>query len=355
MPDNDQYIGGIATVINNYMHNKELFAEKGYSISLFDYKDSHCSTIAVGSIRKIVYGIKQAKAIKKRINSEKVDIVHIHTSRNSLFVKDVLVGAYLSNKSNSKICLTIHVGDSTTVFEKVPSNLKKKTIALLNKYFFKVFFLTKEIMNQFVENNLQVDKACVLYNTCDITYDEETSEANNEKLKVLFVGMINRDKGILELLDAISDKRISERIECHICGEITDNSIVAEFEQKYESVKGIVSLHGYVNGVEKDRLFSSCDVLVLPSYHEGFPLVILEALFCGCAIIATRVGAIPEILDDDNCLFVEVRNPQSIETALLAYLNDRERLVRTKKNNLELSSRFTLRHHIGLLCDLYEE
>ena len=61
MPDNDQYIGGVATVINNYFLDEDMFTARGYDISLFDYKDSHCSKIRIGSIKKIVYGVRNEK------------------------------------------------------------------------------------------------------------------------------------------------------------------------------------------------------------------------------------------------------------------------------------------------------
>ena len=54
---------------------------------------------------------------------------------------------------------------------------------------------------------------------------------------------------------------------------------------------------GWVSGEEKKKYLSNSNILVLPSYHEGFPVVILEAMASGSAVIATDVGAIPEMID----------------------------------------------------------
>lgn len=355
MPDKGQYVGGVATVINNYLLCKEQFANNGYSVSLFDYQEHNLSKLRIGFIRKVVYGFRQAKSLLTVVNNENTDIIHIHTSRNSLFVKDILLGAYISKNSKSKICLTVHVGDICTVYEKLPSFFKRITIRSLNRYFYKVFFLTKEIKKQFCCNGLNEDKACVLYNFCNFSNVNVSSLENRNKINILFVGMINRDKGIIDLLDAIANPIISEHAFCHICGEITDNSIRGLFEEKYDRVKAFTYLHGYVSGTKKEEMFSNCDILVLPSYHEGFPLVILEALEFGLAIIATPVGAIPEVLHEENCLFVEINNSKSIEDALISFIQDNEKLRNMKEYNRKLSRDFSKEKHIQKLCQEYSD
>ena len=65
-----------------------------------------------------------------------------------------------------------------------------------------------------------------------------------------------------------------------------------------------ITYHGYVNLEQKEALMSRADILVLPSYREGLPISILEALSNSCAVIATPVGAIPEILSSDNAVIV---------------------------------------------------
>ena len=70
----------------------------------------------------------------------------------------------------------------------------------------------------------------------------------------------------------------------------------------------------------------SCELFVLPSYTEGFPNVILESMACGCSIIATKVGAIPEMLDIDGkkpCgLCIEPKNVFQLRSSILKLLDD---------------------------------
>ena len=67
---------------------------------------------------------------------------------------------------------------------------------------------------------------------------------------------------------------------------------------------------------------AACDLLVLPSYTEGFPNVVLEAMALGKAIVATDVGAIPEMLEAKCGLLVKPKDVQGLTTVLRSLLND---------------------------------
>ena len=73
-------------------------------------------------------------------------------------------------------------------------------------------------------------------------------------------------------------------------------------------------------------MMCQCDVFVLPTYTEGFPNVILESMACGCAIVATPVGAIPEMLEEENNnhygVMVEPRNVEQLKAGIEKMLSD---------------------------------
>ena len=84
------------------------------------------------------------------------------------------------------------------------------------------------------------------------------------------------------------------------------------FKQVQEMVQGYpIRLWGNQDPETMPRFFNATDVLVLPSINEGLPLCVVEALACGCNVVGSKVGGIPEIVGVDSC--VDLKNPEFIE------------------------------------------
>lgn len=343
------YKGGVATMINNYMAEVNQFA-------LYDCELIHlniASTINTGlaKIDNFAYIFSQRCAVKKYLDTNYVDVVHIHTSREFLFLKDVLLARFISNRYHIPIVMTIHVGSIDTVYNRI-GLFKKKSIKILNTCVDKVIFLSKVMQENYIDLGLLKKKTIVLYNFYKFTpYNAKKRDCkNSETLKMLYVGAIHREKGIIELLQAVSEMP-NLNFHLNICGQLTDKSIKDDVDKMKRILGEKVSFLGYVAGKDKTRLFYESDLLVLPSYHEGLPLVIMEGLGAGCAIMTTAVGAIPEILKDDNCLWLDVASVTSIKSQLenLTY----DKLNNMKQANKKLGLAFSLEEHINLLSKIY--
>jgi glycosyltransferase involved in cell wall biosynthesis len=97
----------------------------------------------------------------------------------------------------------------------------------------------------------------------------------------------------------------------------------------------VVTFDGWVDQAKASRLLADADVLILPSYDEGLPLVILEALANGVAVVCTPVGEVPGVFTDqvDAC-FVRPGDVESIADGLRRVLDDPH-----LRRNLEQSGR----------------
>ena len=110
-----------------------------------------------------------------------------------------------------------------------------------------------------------------------------------------------------------------------------------------------------VFGEEKQRLLAHSDVLALPTYNEGLPYALLEAMHAGLATITTRVGAIPDVVTEGvHGLFVPPRNPGAIAAAISSLAREPERLSRMARACRErIAEAYLLPRLASQLADLY--
>ena len=133
---------------------------------------------------------------------------------------------------------------------------------------------------------------------------------------VLYVGRLVAAKGLLELLEAWMQLAAADpSLRLAFVGE---GGLREELFRRARA-RGFsdrVLLPGISAPAQVAEWMRACDVMCLPSYSEGFPNVLIEALACGRPIVATPVGGIREIVDRENGLFVPVRNVDLLATAL---------------------------------------
>jgi len=157
-----------------------------------------------------------------------------------------------------------------------------------------------------------------------------TAGTLRDHLRVLFVGQCEPYKGIDVLLRAIA--RFDQDPFLFVLDIVGDTQINPAYYRllldiiEREGLRTRVTFHGHADDKTKLRAFyKHADVFVLPSRYEGFGIVLLEALSFGLPIVATRAGAIPELIQDGVCgLLVEPDNPQALAAAIGRLLRSAE-------------------------------
>ncbi|MCI5056291.1 MAG: glycosyltransferase family 4 protein [Flavobacteriales bacterium] len=150
---------------------------------------------------------------------------------------------------------------------------------------------------------------------------------DSDKLKVLFVGRYERRKGLIELHEALR-KFEGQNIEFSIAGSVPDSVRLEQANVIY---------HGKVSDEKAMmNLYRTCDVFICPSYSEGMPNTILEAMASKCAIIATDVGANRKMVNHENGWLLEKVSVENIEIALQAALeSNKESLSKMQLRSLQ--------------------
>jgi len=115
------------------------------------------------------------------------------------------------------------------------------------------------------------------------------------KLKILFLGWLEQEKGIFELLEACRRLWAENSFLLTIAGSGNAEKKVRDLVAEHD-MDAYVSLEGWVHNEQKINLLNSADILVLPSWAEGFPNAIIEAMAAKVAVIVSAVGNVPDML-----------------------------------------------------------
>jgi glycosyltransferase involved in cell wall biosynthesis len=154
---------------------------------------------------------------------------------------------------------------------------------------------------------------------------------------VLYVGNLKESKGCLDLLNAVA------RSPQH--ATTVELIFVGDGESRHALEKAAVSLGvsdtvRFMGKQPHDRLWqfmNAADVLVLPSHAEGIPNVLLEAMACGCPVVASNVGGIPEIVEPVSGVLVPPNSPEQLLAALVEVLRRPRNSVQIRATMLNRS------------------
>ena len=256
------------------------------------------------SLGRIVNGIKeQRKPIKKAIqkmDSEKPQVMHLCSAGGlGLFRDYVLVKA--AKKRGIKTSLHLHYG-------RIPELLSQNNWEW--KLLSKIIGLCAVciVMNRPCEkalNDFGFKNISYLPNPLGMDILDQIQKAEGKYQRhprtLLFVGHVYKTKGVYELVEACTKM---SNVQLRIVGKFVDQ-LKNELQTIAAGKENGDWLHfiGEIPHEEVIKEFYQADLFVFPSYTEGFPNVILEAMACGCPIVSSDVGAIPEMLDigADDC------------------------------------------------------
>jgi len=145
-----------------------------------------------------------------------------------------------------------------------------------------------------------------------------------KKYDLLFIGRFQKAKGLDALLRALHliRKRKGEAYKLGIAGEFTDEQRTFILNSTTEVVReGIVFL-GTVQREDMPKIINCANLVVVPSRYESFGLPALEAMACGIPVLATRVGGLPEIIDETVGVLVEPNDHRALAEAIHASVTD---------------------------------
>lgn len=147
----------------------------------------------------------------------------------------------------------------------------------------------------------------------------------DEPLKILYLAWVNGQKGIFDFIDAAKAVLAKHKnVEFWVCGEGADSDSARAKVIEY-NIQNYVDFKGWVVGEHKMEVLAKTDIYVLPSYFEGFPNALMEAMASRLPVIATTVGSIPDLVTSpQNGLLYEAGNVKALQDALETLIIDPE-------------------------------
>ncbi|HYX05519.1 MAG TPA: glycosyltransferase family 4 protein, partial [Bacteroidales bacterium] len=178
---------------------------------------------------------------------------------------------------------------------------------------------TKMLKNTGIAENRIVQTS----NAIDKSWISGVYNGKNEVLKFLFIGRYERLKGVEELNKAI--KKIHNKYDFEF-------NFIGNLPQELKLNLSGIKYWGAINEEDRvKRIMKECDVIVLPSYSEGMPSVILEGMGMGLAVIATNVGEIGALVSDDNGWLIEPGDVELLSKTLTEAVNTPKSVLNSKK------------------------
>jgi len=299
------------------------------------------------SLKKIFQNIKIIYNFKKIIKKINPDIVYLPISQSkSGFLRDGFF-ILLSNKNSKKI-IHLHGGNFHNLYNN-SNMLFKKFINTVLKRVNKAIVLgesLKPVFKKWFKDN----EIFVLYN--GIKIQDHNLKANRDKNKIIigYLGNLYKEKGFTDILIVFNE--LSEKynnIEFHFAGEWFQPDLQQEIMEFIilNDLKSKVRFHGFLTGRDKEEFLLNTDIFVFNSYlNEGQPLVLLEALAKGCAIVSTNVGAIRETIQDQtNGFLIKPKDRYDLKQKIEILIKD-EKLRKTMgEKSIEIfKNKFTFEH-----------
>lgn len=267
----------------------------------------------------------------------KPNIIHVHTAAYRSFWKNTGI-IYISKLFDKKVIMHLHSGHFSDFYEK--STFRNKRI--INKVLHrcdKLICLSSGWKDYYVQTfDLDPNKIEVVTNAIFVDEYVTSRENRSSYLNLLYIGSLTENKGLKDLVEIAKDlkRKYDNKFKFTIIG----NGPLYKYikEEKMEHNLNI-ELCGELSGNEKTQEFKKADILFLPSYFEGMPLCILEGLAAGHVIISTNVGAIPEVVkeNENGYLF----QPGDIEKAVSIIMNlNQTKLEEISENNQRYAQKY---------------
>nr|AZY91876.1 glycosyltransferase [Lactococcus lactis] len=309
--------------------------------------------VETNNVRKILFFAKALRRINKELKTNKPDVVHMHMSYKGSFTRKFFLHK-LCKKNNIPDIIHLHGSEFKKWFDESDDKKKEQIQTLLKES--AGFIVLGDKWNKAVKEIEPKTNTVVVSNTVHIPdYTVEWKQP----FTVLFMGVLIKRKGVADLINAIyllNKENKLDNVRLVIAGSGAEE---AELKAMCTQLvlDNYIEFSGWTAGEKKEKLFRESQMLVLPSYNEGLPIAILEAISCGMPVVATNVGDISSaVIDGENGYLIEPGDVLAIKQAIEKIVWDPEVFNKMVTASRQLAeSGFSDEKYFSCINDLYKE
>jgi len=276
-------------------------------------------------------------SVYQAISRHRTQIVHIHSCALFSFWRDI-VHMILSRCLRCRVVWHLHDG-TFLKFLSQGNPVKRAVIRWALARGSVTIVLSEGSRKQLRPHARRVDWRAV---SNGVAIPPTSSEHKNSLVRFLFIGNLTRRKGAYDLIEAaeLMAQRGLTPILRLAGGEVVPGDR-AEIEKRIAEspCSEQIKLLGVITGLDKEQALATSDCIVLPSYAEGLPMVLLEGMAYGLPVIATRIGSIPEAVGEGvEGFLIEPSDVKGLAESMyrLASDNDlRSRMGRAARQRVE--------------------
>lgn len=202
----------------------------------------------------------------------------------------------------------------------------------------KVFFQNHDDKDEFIQNGLIKEDKTIIINGSGVNLEKFKPTPLPQNPAFLFIGRLIKDKGIMEYLE--SCKSIKEKypqVRCLLVGPYDSNPSALKQEELNPYIdSGIIEYFG--EQVDVRPYIAQCSTYILPSYHEGTPKTVLEAMAMGRSIITSDApGCRETVVDGLNGYLVKVKGIQELINKMEYLISNQETCKKMGKESAEIA------------------
>ncbi|BAL81657.1 glycosyltransferase [Caldisericum exile] len=293
------------------------------------------------------YDFRGVLKLVKLIGENNYDIVHVHLFPADLF--GALASLFVSKKA--KFIFSEH----SIYNRRRDIKLYKPIDMFVYSRYKKIICVSDLVKKKLIDYIPELaDKTTVIKNA--IPVKDEIGEQKHKIYDVLFVGRLEKAKGVDVLIKAIYEIKSKYSLNLAVA-LIGDGSLKSDYEKlvKELNLESSIKFLGIRRDVE--ALMRMSKIFVLPSLWEGLPMVLLEAMANGIPIIATKVGGIPEVIEDGvNGLLVDQESSTELGEKIVYLLNSSAYGEQLSKNAFgKVKREYSIEAYTKEMLRLYRE